>query len=129
MRTAALVDKLQAKDATALPGWQMLKLATINGAKVHNTHTRTHTHAHTHDFSRLTTHRAKALGLEHKIGSLEKGKEADVVAIKLRTEPVYNPITNLVYVGTNRYPYPCPISTINSTHWFVWAIVACVRAM
>jgi cytosine/adenosine deaminase-related metal-dependent hydrolase len=34
MRTAALVDKLQAKDATALPGWQMLKLATINGAKV-----------------------------------------------------------------------------------------------
>ncbi|ELR15271.1 Nethylammeline chlorohydrolase [Acanthamoeba castellanii str. Neff] len=75
MRTAALVDKLQAKDATAMPGWQMLKLATINGAK--------------------------ALGLEHKIGSLEKGKEADVVAIKLRTEPVYNPITNLVYVGTN----------------------------
>ena len=34
MRTAALVDKLQAKDATAMPGWQMLKLATINGAKV-----------------------------------------------------------------------------------------------
>jgi hypothetical protein len=28
-----------------------------------------------------------------------------VVAIKLRTEPVYNPITNLVYVGTNRYPF------------------------
>lgn len=34
MRTASLVDKLQAGDATALPGWQMLKLATINGAKV-----------------------------------------------------------------------------------------------
>ncbi len=28
-----------------------------------------------------------------------------MVAIKLRTEPVYNPITNLVYVGTNRYPF------------------------
>ena len=41
--------------------------------------------------------------MEKEIGSIEKGKIADLVAIKLRTEPVYNPITNLVYVGTNRY--------------------------
>lgn len=54
----------------------MLKMGTINGAK--------------------------ALGLEHKIGSLQIGKDADIVAVKLRCHPVYNPINSLVYVGTNK---------------------------
>ena len=76
LRTAALLSKLVANSATAVPAWQILEVATINGAK--------------------------ALGIDKRVGSLEKGKEADIVAIKLKTEPVYNPITNLVYVGTNR---------------------------
>lgn len=50
-----------------------------------------------------TLNGARALGLEHEIGSLEIGKAADVIAVNLRTEPVYNPITHLVYVGTNTY--------------------------
>ncbi|KAL6065060.1 5-methylthioadenosine/S-adenosylhomocysteine deaminase [Balamuthia mandrillaris] len=78
MRTAALMHRLHAQQTEGvkvLPSFEMLKMATINGAK--------------------------ALGLDHCIGSLEKGKWADLVAIELRTEPVFNPITNLVYVGTN----------------------------
>lgn len=75
IRTSALVDKYRVEDPP-LPAWQMLNLGTINGAK--------------------------ALGLEHKIGSIEVGKQADIVAIKLTAKPVYNPINTIVYVGTNK---------------------------
>lgn len=50
-----------------------------------------------------TIHGAKALGLESSIGSLEIGKFADVVAVKLKAKPIYNPIHTLIYVGTNMY--------------------------
>lgn len=49
-----------------------------------------------------TLNGAKTLGFENQIGSLEIGKEADVVAIKLETLPVYNPINTLTYVATNK---------------------------
>jgi len=78
MRTSALIDKLKVEDAP-VPAWQMLKMGTLNGAK--------------------------ALGLDHKIGSLEVGKDADFVAVKLRCHPIYNPITSLVYNGTNSVEY------------------------
>jgi 5-methylthioadenosine/S-adenosylhomocysteine deaminase len=55
---------------------QLLEMATINGAK--------------------------ALGIDHLVGSLVKGKMADLIAIELKTEPVYNPIINLAFTGTNR---------------------------
>ena len=74
MQTAALAAKDLSGDATVLPAWQALELATINGAK--------------------------ALNLQEDIGSLEEGKSADVVAIDLNhvsTQPVYNPISQIVY--------------------------------
>lgn len=74
MRTASLLAKLIAKDATALNAPNALKMATLNGAK--------------------------ALGLDDKIGSLEKGKQADIIAIDmdhLFTQPIFNPQSHLVY--------------------------------
>ncbi len=48
-----------------------------------------------------TINGARALRLADKIGSLEIGKEADIVAIKLQAYPVYNPVHTLVYVGSS----------------------------
>jgi 5-methylthioadenosine/S-adenosylhomocysteine deaminase len=56
MRTAALLQKVS-HGAEALPAQTALRLATINGAR--------------------------ALGLEQEIGSLEAGKRADVVIVRL----------------------------------------------
>ena len=77
MRTAALIAKTVADDATALPAWKALRMATINGAK--------------------------ALAMENEIGSLEIGKSADIVAVNLNnigTQPVYDPVSQLVYSAT-----------------------------
>lgn len=74
MRTAALLAKAVAEDAGALPALQALRMATINGAK--------------------------ALGLDSQIGSLEVGKCADMVAVRLdslNAIPLYNPLSQLVY--------------------------------
>jgi len=79
MRSAALLGKAVAGDAAALPAQQVLCMATLNGAR--------------------------ALGLEREIGSLEPGKWADVIAVDLGTleaEPVYHPISQLVY-ATGRH--------------------------
>jgi len=77
MRTASLIAKTIADDARALPAWQALAMATINGAK--------------------------ALNMQNKIGSLEIGKSADMVAIDLHhisTQPVYDPIAQIVYCAS-----------------------------
>ena len=76
MRTAALIGKAVAGDASAIPAMTALRMATINGAK--------------------------ALGLEQQIGSLEIGKVADVIAIDLsalETQPLYCPISQIVYAA------------------------------
>jgi 5-methylthioadenosine/S-adenosylhomocysteine deaminase len=73
-RTLALLSKGVAGDATVLGAHEALKIATLNGAK--------------------------AMGLDHKIGSLLPGKDADIMAINLNdfsTLPTYNPITQVVY--------------------------------
>lgn len=49
-----------------------------------------------------TLNAAKALKLDHKIGSLEPGKQADIAAIRITAEPVYNVSITLVTNGTNQ---------------------------
>jgi 5-methylthioadenosine/S-adenosylhomocysteine deaminase len=76
MRTAALLAKGVAQDATAAPAPTVLRMATLNGAR--------------------------ALGLDAEIGSLEPGKAADIVAIdldRLTTTPLYDPISQIVYAA------------------------------
>ena len=79
MRTAALLAKGVANDASAVPAKTALEMATINGAK--------------------------ALGIADKTGSLTIGKAADVIAIKmdqLEAQPLYDPVSQIVY-ATNRH--------------------------
>lgn len=74
MRTAALLAKAVAQDASAIPASQALRMATLNGAK--------------------------ALGLDKDIGSLEPGKAADMIAVDfgtLEAQPLYDPVSHLVY--------------------------------
>ena len=74
MRSAALIGKAVAKDAAAMQASQVLRMATINGAK--------------------------ALGLDEHTGSLEVGKFADITAINvdaLETLPMFNPLSHLIY--------------------------------
>lgn len=79
MQTAALLAKGVANDASALPASQALQMATINGAI--------------------------ALGIAEETGSLSIGKSADITAIKMdniSTEPVYNPISQIVYASQSQ---------------------------
>lgn len=79
LRSAALLGKAVAGDASVLPAARILRMATLHGAR--------------------------ALGLEHEIGSLQPGKAADLVAVDLGTleaEPVYHPLSQLVY-ATGRH--------------------------
>ena len=74
MRTAALVAKAVAGDASALPAATALQMATLNGAR--------------------------ALGIDAETGSLMPGKNADITAVhlgSLESQPVYNHISQLVY--------------------------------
>ncbi len=74
MRLAALLAKGASLDASALPAWQALECATIASAG--------------------------ALGLQDRIGSIEVGKEADLIAIdlsELETQPCFDVVSQLVY--------------------------------
>ncbi len=74
MRTAALLAKGVAGDATAVPAVQALRLATLGGAR--------------------------ALGLDAAIGSIVPGKRADLAAVTLgtpETRPCFDPFSHLVY--------------------------------
>lgn len=80
MRLTALLAKGVSEDATVLPAQQVLEMATINAAR--------------------------SLGLEDKIGSVEIGKQADLVAVKLSDldiAPCYDPISHLVYTCSREH--------------------------
>ncbi len=79
MRTAALLAKVTADDARACDARHAIEMATINGAR--------------------------ALGLADRIGSIEVGKLADLIAVDLsavNTQPVYDPAAQLVYAANSR---------------------------
>lgn len=74
MRTAALLAKGVSQNPAALPAHAALQMATLNGAK--------------------------ALGIEQICGSLEIGKAADMIAVKMsgiEMEPSFHPASQLVY--------------------------------
>ena len=76
MRTAALLAKAVANDASALDAASTLRAATLGGAK--------------------------ALAWDERIGSIEAGKQADLAAVRLgdiETQPMYNVISQLVYAA------------------------------
>jgi len=79
MHTSALLAKGVANDCTCSDAHTTLKMATLNGAK--------------------------ALGLSESIGSLKKGKQADIVAIDLNqieTIPLYDPLSQIIYAADRR---------------------------
>lgn len=74
MKFTALLQKGVNEDPTAIPAYEVLKMATVNGAK--------------------------ALGLERKIGSIEENKLADIIIINPDTEqmqPINDIFADLVY--------------------------------
>jgi 5-methylthioadenosine/S-adenosylhomocysteine deaminase len=79
MRTAALLAKGVSNDASAFDAAFALRAATLHGAK--------------------------AIGLGERIGSIEPGKEADLVAVRMgdiETQPVYHAVSQLIY-ATGRH--------------------------
>lgn len=73
-RTAAILAKAVANDATALDAASTLRAATLGGAR--------------------------ALGFGEKIGSIEPGKQADLICVDLsalETQPLHNVLSQLVY--------------------------------
>ncbi len=74
MDLAAKMQKVMSLDPTALPASRALEMATIIGAR--------------------------ALGMDKLIGSLEAGKRADLITVRIDTPhavPMYNVVSQLVY--------------------------------
>ena len=74
MKTGVLLQKVALLDPTCLTAFQILEMATLGGAR--------------------------ALGLEKEIGSIEKGKKADLAIIDAQAphiQPLHNPVSALVY--------------------------------
>jgi 5-methylthioadenosine/S-adenosylhomocysteine deaminase len=74
MRQAAFLAKVTARDPTAVSAQTALDMATVGGASI--------------------------LGLGDRIGSIERGKRADLIAVSTssaRQTPMYDPVSHLVY--------------------------------
>ena len=78
-RTAAILAKAVAQDAAAFDAFTALRAATLGGAK--------------------------AIGFDHLVGSIEPGKQADLVCVDLspiETQPLHHVVSQLVY-ATGRH--------------------------
>lgn len=76
VRTASFLQKVATKDPLVLPAYEILEMATVNGAK--------------------------ALGLENKVGMLKEGMLADIILIDLEQPhlyPQHDLVANLAYCG------------------------------
>ncbi len=74
MRQASFLAKHSTRDPTAVPAQTALDMATLGGAR--------------------------ALGFSSLVGSIERGKRADVIVVaaaSARQTPLYNPVSHLVY--------------------------------
>jgi len=84
MKLTALFNKIKFRDPTVMPAWDVLRMATIEGAQ--------------------------SLGLEGEIGSIKSGKKADLILVDLNAlnlmptlvDPIRNIVPNLVYAATGR---------------------------
>lgn len=82
MKLTALFNKIKFRDPTVMPAWEVLRMATIEAAA--------------------------AIGLGDQIGSLEPGKQADLILVDLTAlnlspvldAPIRNIVPNLVYAAT-----------------------------
>ncbi len=76
MDTAAKLAKVFDRNPTSLNAREVLKMATIGGATV--------------------------LGIENEIGTLERGKKADIITLDVHTPhlcPIYDPLSAIVYAA------------------------------
>ena len=76
MKVAGLLNKVAADDPAALPSLDLLRAATSEAAR--------------------------ALGIDHLVGTLEPGKRADIIAVRTRSarlQPWHDPVANLVYAA------------------------------
>jgi 5-methylthioadenosine/S-adenosylhomocysteine deaminase len=82
MKLTALFNKIRFRDPTVMPAWEVLRLATVEGAR--------------------------AIGLGDEIGSLVPGKQADLILVDLNAlnlspvldAPVRNLVPNLAYAAS-----------------------------
>lgn len=76
LRTAALLQKSATADPLALPAYEALRMATVNGAR--------------------------AMGREGELGVVQEGALADLIVVDLQKphlQPIHNVVSNLVYCG------------------------------
>jgi len=79
MKLTAILNKVRFEDPVVMPAWKVVRMATIENAR--------------------------ALGIEDRVGSIQEGKDADLILIDLHqlsltpliTKPMRNFIPNLVY--------------------------------
>lgn len=84
MKLTALFNKIRFRNPEIMPAWEVLRMGTIEGAR--------------------------AIGLDNRIGSLEPGKQADLIIVDVDTPnllpiidaPVRTLVPNLIYAGTGK---------------------------